>query len=527
MRRISSLLPGALFPVCVLSRLLRGIGDTHHHKTPPVLSKLATQADAPHHYHHTVSHHSPDHRQHHHEKEHHDKEDLPPPAKQDVKIRVVDSRGATVAVQPIKRFSDIAEDLPEWLNQGIAASGFKAPMAVQSIAIPLLLEERDLVGIAPTGSGKTVAFAVPALSSVDVRARVRSGNRCDPSVLVLCPTRELCQQTHTVFRSLGVGQAIAAAAFGGADRDRQADVLCRGADVVVATPGRLCDFLDSGIISLDVLNFLVLDEADRMLEMGFATQLNRMMDCINPDRKRRTMMWSATWASAVEKLANNFMSSDRLMVTVDAQQTANRDITQHVYAVLDPKDRVARIVKLIDDKVISQDHKIIVFANQKETVDNLAEDLARELRVHWSCVQPLHGGLRQAKRDAIIRNFKDGAVRILVATDVAARGLDVKDVDHVVNYDLPSDTDAFVHRVGRTGRAGRQGQAHTLFVQGVSCGVMCDIAEALQKDGVKLSPDVLSVLARSMHYSGGNEKKHKKYVDHSRLKGHGDWKAWK
>jgi ATP-dependent RNA helicase DeaD len=215
------------------------------------------------------------------------------------------------------------------------------------------------------------------------------------------------------------------------------------------------------------------------------------------------------------------MSHDKLMVTVDQQQTANRDITQHVYALHDVKDRLGRLLKLMQDGTIASNHKMIVFANQKETVDNLADDLARELNVHYSVVQGLHGGLRQAKRDAIIHKFKEGQIRVLVATDVAARGLDVKDVDHVVNYDLPNDVDAFVHRVGRTGRAGRQGQAHTFFVQGVSCGVMVDIAEALQKDGLKLPQDVQSVVARAYHYSGSDTRR-KKYVDHSKIGG--SWK---
>ena len=498
--------------------------ESHQHHNHPAEAHGAPS----HHRHHEAAH--GHHQQHHRSSADADIDAPAPPAKPidpveekfQPKIRVTDHKNNVVPIQPLKRFSDIAEDLPGWLNEGIVSSGFKAPTAVQSVAIPLLLEERDVVGIAPTGSGKTVAFAVPALSSVQIDQRGHPG-QCEPTVLVLCPTRELCQQTHQVFRTLGGGKAFSAAAFGGADRERQADHLRRGADVLVATPGRLCDFLDDNIVTLKCLSFLVLDEADRMLEMGFAPQLARIMDCVDPKKKRRTMMWSATWSPTVEKLAHNFMSTDRIMVSVDAQQRANRDITQNVYALSDEKDRLRRIVQLYEDKVIAENDKLIVFANHKETVDNLAEALAKELRMHWSAVQPLHGGMKQPKRDAVIRNFREGRIRILVATDVAARGLDVKDVDHVINYDLPNDTDSFVHRVGRTGRAGRKGHAHTFFVQGVNPGTTVDIAEALHRDGVKLSTEVLSAVTRANHYAH-SEKKRQKYVDHGRLKGN-DWKA--
>jgi ATP-dependent RNA helicase DDX5/DBP2 len=426
-------------------------------------------------------------------------------------VHVVNHRGAAFRVQPIRRFSDVAEDLPQWLNQGIASMGYEKPTAVQSYAIPLLMEAKDVVGIAPTGSGKTVAFAIPALSTVDITKRRRMG-RSEPSILVLCPTRELTQQTKSVFVALGGGQVITRAVFGGQDRDEQRKFLSHGSEALIATPGRLCDFLDTGDISLEHVDFFVLDEADRMLEMGFAPQLKHIMKHLTfkeegeGHRRRVTMMWSATWSKTVEQLASGLLHpTERLTVTVEQASKMNQDIVQHTYGVQDPSEKLHKMVHLYESGKISALEKVIVFANHKDTVETIAADMVTALRVaDRQLIQGLHGGMRQPKRDAIMRKFRSGEVRVLVATDVAARGLDVPDIEHVVNYDLPTEIDRYVHRIGRTGRAGRKGMSHTFFCRH-DAGLGADLADFLVTNNVILSDEAAAVVqgsrfGRDRHY---------------------------
>jgi ATP-dependent RNA helicase DDX5/DBP2 len=369
------------------------------------------------------------------------------------------------------------------------------------------------VGIAPTGSGKTVAFAIPALSTI-TSARRRSG-KCEPSILVLCPTRELTNQTKTVFMALGGGRVMTRSIIGGQDRDEQRRWLIQGADAVIATPGRLCDFLDSKDVSLEHVDFLVLDEADRMLEMGFAPQLKHIVRHLkeNPEKRRVTMMWSATWSKTVELLASGLLHpTERLTVRVEQKSKVNTDITQRTYGVQDPSQKVDRVMQMYEGGHISPKDKVIVFANHKETVETVAKQLAAALRVDDpNLIQGLHGGMKQVKREVIMRKFRSGEIRVLVATDVAARGLDVPDIEHVINYDLPTETDRYVHRIGRTGRAGRKGVAHTLFSR-QDGGMGSDLADFLQSNGVALSEEAAAVVSSSRF--GSDRRYFKRYDSH-------------
>lgn len=371
---------------------------------------------------------------------------------------------------------------------------------VQSYAIPLLLQPRDVVGIAPTGSGKTVAFAIPALASIRP-SNERPVGAASPSVLVLCPTRELVQQTKSVFMKLSSGAAKTRAVFGGQDREEQRGYLHQGVDVLVATPGRLCDFLDSKDLSLQQIQFLVLDEADRMLEMGFSPQLQHIMSHMPKDTKvspRTTMLWSATWSPTVEKLGSQLLRTEgRLTIEVHRDQKTNHDIQHCLYAMEDVSERIAKVTALYQQEVLKPQEKVLIFANNQETTEQVASTLRGALDVRDDKkIQALHGGMRQPRRDAIMRGYRDDTVRVLVATDVAARGLDVPDVRHVVNFDLPNDVDSFVHRVGRTGRAGRKGMAHSFFTYGGQ-GAICDIADFLKSSGTSIPADVGSVVQRS------------------------------
>eukprot|EP00331_Platyophrya_macrostoma_P013602 CAMPEP_0176412416 /NCGR_PEP_ID=MMETSP0127-20121128/4131_1 /TAXON_ID=938130 /ORGANISM="Platyophrya macrostoma, Strain WH" /LENGTH=497 /DNA_ID=CAMNT_0017792083 /DNA_START=105 /DNA_END=1598 /DNA_ORIENTATION=- len=414
---------------------------------------------------------------------------------------------------PQPQDADVAEDLPQWLNRGIASVGHRHPTTVQSYAIPLLMEAKDVVGIAPTGSGKTVAFAIPALSTFDVIRDRRRNHKAEPSILVLCPTRELTQQTKKVFMDLGAPNVVVRAAFGGMDRETQKRHLSEGADVLIATPGRLCDFVESGDISLNHVAFFVLDEADRMLELGFAPQLRYLVSKLPKavfhksstaeqaaplPVRRITMMWSATWSPTVEQLATGMLDrSNRLTIEVEQNQKINKDIEQRYYAVGDGSEKFSCLLKLFVEQVIPAGSKVIIFTNHKESTEKIAEDLLQGLSIHDSqLIQALHGGMKQPRRDAIMRKYRSGDIRVLVATDVAARGLDVPDIEHVVNFDLPVETDRYVHRIGRTGRAGKKGASHTIFAPSDG-SYAADLVAFLERNGVKVPHDIIEVVNQS------------------------------
>jgi ATP-dependent RNA helicase DDX5/DBP2 len=390
------------------------------------------------------------------------------------------------------RFEDIGDRLPHWLAVGISRSGFVKPSFVQSFTTPLLLEKHDLVGVAPTGSGKTVAFAIPALAQLREQDRRRNG-KAEPSILVLGPTRELVLQTSRVMKLLAGDAPHVSSAFGGTDRVIQEQELRRGCEALVATPGRLCDFLDEDIVSLDYVDFLVIDEADRLLEMGFAPQLTHIMGRLNNSRPRQTMMWSATWSSTVQQLAKRFLRFEHLTVEVNQDTKTNSSITQFAYVVEDEVQRVKVLVDLYEAKKILKCEQTIIFVNQQESVDWLVGELILALRGDNEVIQGLHGGMRQRKRQGVLNSFRDGRVKILVATDVAARGLDVPNVQHVVNFDPPKHTDAYVHRIGRTGRAGKSGCSHTLLVPawGSICG---ELADFMEKNGAELTMETKTAL---------------------------------
>src|SRR3954451_6263427 len=346
-----------------------------------------------------------------------------------------------------KSFADLG--LRPELLEGLTALGYEEPTPIQAEAIPPLLEGRDLVGQAATGTGKTAAFALPLLQALDA-------DRTEgPSALVLTPTRELAVQvseaTHKYGRRLG---ARVLPVYGGQPIGRQLRELARGVDIVVATPGRAVDHINRGSLDLSFLQTVVLDEADEMLDMGFADELEAILAATPAERQ--TVLFSATMAQRVERIARRHLR-DPVRITIAREPVPTGyapKVRQSAYVVA-RASKPAALGRVLD---LESPTAAIVFCRTREEVDSLSETLnGRGYRA-----EALHGGLSQEQRDRVMNRLRTGTADLLVATDVAARGLDVEHLTHVVNYNVPSAPDAYVHRIGRVGRAGREGVAITL-----------------------------------------------------------------
>jgi len=334
------------------------------------------------------------------------------------------------------------------LAQACEAAGYAAPSAIQAQAIPSLLRGRDLLGLAPTGSGKTAAFALPLLQ------RLASGPQL-PSrrvrVLVLVPTRELAAQVGEVFRRLGASCARppkVAVLFGGVSVNPQMMGLRGGADVVVATPGRLLDLLERNALRLDAVESLVLDEADRLLDLGFAAERERVLAALPP--RRQNLLFSASFPPAVQALADALLR-DALRIEAAPAARAEPAIVQRVIAV-DARRRTELLRHLVQQDGWA---RVLVFVATRHAT----EHVAGKLHDRGIYAAPLHGDMSQSQRTGMLGHFKDGGFDVLVTTDLAARGIDIPGLEVVVNYDLPRSPDDYVHRIGRTGRAGASGIA--------------------------------------------------------------------
>lgn len=324
--------------------------------------------------------------------------------------------------------------------------GYTQPTPIQQQAIPVILTGRDLIGCAETGSGKTAAFLLPLIQKLTERSR--PGIR----VLVLAPTRELAMQIHENYGELNpVRENRSVIAIGGADIRRQINQLKRGASVAIATPGRLIDLLERGVVNLSNVEALVLDEADRMLDMGFLPAVRRLLEAM--PAKRQTLLFSATMSSDIERLARTYMREPKL-VEVNKRGRAVGTIEQTAYRVA-LESKTALLIDLLER---DRFERVLVFTRTRRGAERLSHILMK--RDH--SVNRIHADRSQSQRASALRGFRDGQTRVLVATDIAARGLDVDDVSHVINYDVPGAPEDYVHRVGRTGRAGRRGQAITI-----------------------------------------------------------------
>ncbi|KAL8730821.1 MAG: hypothetical protein Q9181_004525 [Wetmoreana brouardii] len=356
--------------------------------------------------------------------------------------------------RPVETFDEAG--FPKYVMDEVKAQGFPHPTAIQSQGWPMALSGRDVVGIAETGSGKTLTYCLPAIVHINAQPLLAPGD--GPIVLVLAPTRELAVQIQQEVAKFGKSSRIRnTCVYGGVPKGQQIRDLSRGVEVCIATPGRLIDMLESGKTNLRRVTYLVLDEADRMLDMGFEPQIRKIIGQIRPDRQ--TCMWSATWPKDVRQLAADYLH-DYIQVNIGSMDlSANHRITQIVEIVseFDKRDRMTKHLERIMDS--DKDAKVLLFTGTKR----VADDITRFLRQDGWPALSIHGDKQQNERDWVLNEFKTGKSPIMVATDVASRGIDVKNITHVLNYDYPNNSEDYVHRIGRTGRAGSKGTAITLF----------------------------------------------------------------
>ena len=325
--------------------------------------------------------------------------------------------------------------------------GYETPTPIQKEAIPAVLDGNDVIAVAETGTGKTAAFLLPILH------KLYTGKRpVGTKVLVLSPTRELANQTELACRQFAPKGITCTAIIGGSAYTKQVAALKKGANIIIATPGRLIDLMEQGLVNFSTLNTLVLDEADRMLDMGFLPSIKRIVKAV--PEKRQTLFFSATMAPDIDRIANSIVT-DPQYIEVSARGKAAATIQQTAY----PVSHEFKMPLLLDLLEKERFERVLVFTRTKRGADRLAHIL--EKRDHRS--NRIHGDRSQSQREAALRSFKAGHTRVLVATDVAARGIDIDSVSHVINYDIPEIPEDYVHRIGRTGRAGNAGRAITLF----------------------------------------------------------------
>ncbi|OBZ85424.1 ATP-dependent RNA helicase dbp2 [Choanephora cucurbitarum] len=357
--------------------------------------------------------------------------------------------------KPLKTFEEA--NFPSYVMDELNKLGFAQPTPIQCQGWPMALSGHDVVGVAETGSGKTLAYILPAILHINAQPLLQPGD--GPIVLVLAPTRELAVQIREECVKFGSTSRIKnTCLYGGTPRGPQIRDLARGVEICIATPGRLIDMLDGGKTNLKRVTYLVLDEADRMLDMGFEPQIRKIINQIRPDRQ--TLMWSATWPKTVERLAQSYLK-DFIQVTVGSLSlSASNNVSQTVEICTEQEKRGKLITQL--ERIMESpenERKTIIFTSTKRTAD----DITRFLRQDGFPALAIHGDKQQNERDWVLNQFRSGGHPIMVATDVASRGIDVKDVKYVINYDFPTNIEDYVHRVGRTGRGGNTGHSFTYF----------------------------------------------------------------
>ncbi len=369
-------------------------------------------------------------------------------------------------------FSDL--NIIEPILKAIEGEGYTTPTPIQAQAIPQMLQGKDVLGCAQTGTGKTAAFAIPILQLLN-KAPQQTQNKRKIKSLILTPTRELAIQIEDSLKTYGKNLSLRSAViFGGVNQSKQTNELGRGIDILVATPGRLLDLIGQGYVALDAIEFFVLDEADRMLDMGFVNDVKRVIKLLPV--KRQNLFFSATMAPEILELAGTILQNPVLVEVTPVSSTAEK-ISQSIYFV-DKNNKNALLVSLLGE---SKAETVLVFCRTKHGCDKIVKFIAS----HGIKSDAIHGNKAQNNRQRALSNFKNKVIRVLVATDIAARGIDVEGMELVINYDLPNVSETYVHRIGRTGRAGKDGQAISF----------CDFEEkAYLKDIEKLTKQSIPVV---------------------------------
>ncbi len=354
--------------------------------------------------------------------------------------------------------------LAQPLLDAISKQGFDTPTHIQDKAIPHLMNGHDLMGVAQTGGGKTAAFVLPLVHRLlEENEKTAAGK---PRCIILAPTRELAQQIGVAIRSFTKGQKVFhTVIYGGSPYRQQLQQLQRGVHIVVATPGRLMDHMERGSIKCDDVHTFILDEADRMLDMGFIHDVRKVASSMPAEKQ--TVMFSATMSKQVRGLANGVLVSPKMVEAARENSVANT--IDHRVMHMKQKDKPKLLDHLLDDPTLK---KVLIFTRTKAMADRLCDNLKE--RGHKT--DTIHGDRQQAARQRVLRAFRNGDIELLVATDVAARGIDVADISHVINYDMPLEGDAYVHRIGRTGRAGQSGVALSFCTDGEG-----DLLQAIER----------------------------------------------
>ena len=394
-------------------------------------------------------------------------------------------------------------NLDQRLLAGLISAGYEKPTPIQLAAIPAVLSGKDIMAGAQTGTGKTAAFALPILHSLLNVSDVDKDKRMIKA-LVLTPTRELAQQVHKSFKKYGKGTGLLTSiAYGGVSLNPQMEALAEGVDVLVATPGRLLDLIFKKAVDLSQLKFLVFDEADRMLDMGFIIDIKRILKYVPNDRQ--TMLFSATFNEEIFSLSKNILHEPEL-IEVDARNTTADTVEQMVYVVDEDKKR-----ELTSFMIGSKNwQQVLIFVRTKHGADALAKEMCKD----GIKTQSIHGDKSQGARERALEEFKDGKVRALVATDVAARGLDIQNLEYVINYELPYIAEDYIHRIGRTGRAGSEGLAISYMCLGEE--YLLEEIETILDDRLPQSwypgyePDLNKPIAKNKKNTLGAQKKRQK-----------------
>lgn len=331
--------------------------------------------------------------------------------------------------------------------KGIDAMGYVSPSPIQEKAIPVLLEGKDIIGQAQTGTGKTLAFGSVLLSQIERKEK-------HVQALILSPTRELALQIHEELKRIGKFTNLSiVSVFGGSDIERQIRDLKKGADVVVGTPGRVQDLMRRKVLKIDQINHMVLDEADEMLNMGFVEDIENILKT-TPENKQ-TVLFSATMPAAIKKIASHYMQQDYMHIEIKSKTRTAATVSQYYFDVPRGHSKFEILCRILDSR---QMESTIVFCKTKRSVDEIVASMQQK---HYN-VEAMHGDLSQNQRTNTLKRFKEGKIQYLVATDVAARGIDVDNISHVINYEMPQDEELYIHRIGRTGRANKEGEAYSI-----------------------------------------------------------------